>query len=49
MQISACREQKLFLDWMIAWYEKWITYENIIKKRAYCESRKPAHLALNHS
>ena len=31
-----------FLDRMITGDEKWITYENIVRKRAYCESGKPA-------
>ena len=32
---------------MITGDEKWITYENIIRKRAYCEPEKPSLPPLN--
>ena len=31
-----------FLDRLVTGDEKWITYENIVRKRVYCESGKPA-------
>ena len=36
-----------FLNRMITGDEKWITYNNIVRKRAYCEFGKPSTSKLN--
>lgn len=39
-------ENELFLNRIITGDKKWITYENIVRKRVYCE---PEHLCLSTS